>query len=203
MAQKSAAPAWVRAPNLRSRNRSGPATHGGERCYRQRQQCRDDGARALRAVFSSHDNWPHLSEAERDEWRGYFNRMVGWLRQFGYTPERNPCSMLLEGSTAAIESSNEKRPDAQGIPTNMPDGFPARGCCTVGDVTMLEFRVVCYEAGAWDQANARVVEAQDEKAAAERVCGGPLTARDKIGQLRAQVSPVSKPAAKTLFYVAA
>jgi hypothetical protein len=68
---------------------------------------------------------------------------------------------------------------------------------------MPEFRVVCYEAGAWDQANARVVVAQDEKAAAEHVCGGPLTARGKIGQLRAQVSPVSKPAAKTLFYVPA
>ena len=68
---------------------------------------------------------------------------------------------------------------------------------------MPEFRVVCYEAGEWNQATARVVEAQDEKAAAERVCGGPLVARGKIGQLRAQVSPVSKPAAKTLFYVPA
>ena len=52
-------------------------------------------------------------------------------------------------------------------------------------------------------ANARVVEAQDEQEAAERVCGRPLIARGKIGQLRAQVSPVSKPAAKTLFYVPA
>jgi hypothetical protein len=57
---------------------------------------------------------------------------------------------------------------------------------------MPEFRVVCYEAGEWNQATAHVVEAQDEKAAAERVCGGPLVARGKIGQLRAQVSPVSK-----------
>jgi hypothetical protein len=30
----------------------------------------DDAARALRAVFSSHDNWLNLSEAQRDEWRG-------------------------------------------------------------------------------------------------------------------------------------
>jgi hypothetical protein len=28
---------------------------------------RDDAARALRAAFSSNDNWPNLSEAERDE----------------------------------------------------------------------------------------------------------------------------------------
>ena len=61
----------------------------------QMSQCRDDGARALRAVFSSHDNWRNLSEAERDEWRAYFDRMLEWLRHLGYTPERNPCSMLL------------------------------------------------------------------------------------------------------------
>ena len=65
---------------------------------------------------------------------------------------------------------------------------------------MPEFRVVCYEAGEWNQTTARVVEAEDEKAAAERVCGGPLVARGRIGQLRAQVSPVAKPAAKRLFY---
>jgi hypothetical protein len=69
--------------------------------------------------------------------------------------------------------------------------------------TMPEFRVVCYEAGEWSQATACVVEAQEEKAAAERVCGGPLVARGKIGQLRAQVAPVSKPTSKTLFYVPA
>jgi hypothetical protein len=40
---------------------------------------RDDGARALRAAFSSHDIWPNLSEVERDEWRGYFDRMLEWL----------------------------------------------------------------------------------------------------------------------------
>jgi hypothetical protein len=52
-------------------------------------------------------------------------------------------------------------------------------------------RVVCFEEAAWDQANARVVEAEDEKAAAEDVCGGRLTSKGKIGQLRAQVSPAS------------
>ena len=65
---------------------------------------------------------------------------------------------------------------------------------------MQEFRVVCYKEGEWDNANARVVEAQDEQEAAERVCGRPVIARGKIGQLRAQVSPASKPAARTMFY---
>jgi hypothetical protein len=41
-------------------------------------------ARALRAVFSSHDIWLDLSEVERDEWRGYLDRMLGWLHHFGY-----------------------------------------------------------------------------------------------------------------------
>jgi hypothetical protein len=67
-------------------------------------------ARALRAVFSSHDNWLNLSEAERDEWRGYFDRMLEWLRHFGYTPERNPWSMLLEGLTCAAASADEGAP---------------------------------------------------------------------------------------------
>jgi hypothetical protein len=34
---------------------------------------------------------------------------------------------------------------------------------SLGTVTMPEFRVVCYEAGASDQANARVVEAEVQK----------------------------------------
>lgn len=72
------------------------ATDHGGRWHRERLQCRDDGARALRAVFSSYDNWLDLSETERDEWRGYFDRMLERLRLLGYTPERNPCSMLLE-----------------------------------------------------------------------------------------------------------
>lgn len=41
-------------------------------------------ARALRAVFSSYDNWPDLSETERDEWRGYFDRMLERLQLLGY-----------------------------------------------------------------------------------------------------------------------
>ena len=70
-------------------------------------RCRDDGARALRAVFSSHDNWLSLSEAERDEWRGYFDRMLESLHLLGYTSERNPCSVLLEGFTTGADPSDE------------------------------------------------------------------------------------------------
>jgi hypothetical protein len=69
----------------------------------QKLQCRDDAARALRAVFSSHDNWPNLTEAERDEWRGYFDRMIERLHRLGYTPERNPWSILLEDLRADPE----------------------------------------------------------------------------------------------------
>jgi hypothetical protein len=62
------------------------------------------------------------------------------------------------------------------------------------------FRVTCFEAGKWDGAEAREVEARDEKEAAEHVCGGPLEAAGKPGQLRAQVSPVGEPAARSMFY---
>ena len=98
MAQKRADRPCVPSRNASSKDR---CHHGGEGLNCQRLQCRDDGARALRAIFSSHDNWLSLSEAERDEWRGYFDRMLAWLHHHGYTPERNPCSMLLEDLTGA------------------------------------------------------------------------------------------------------
>ena len=110
MAQKSAGRPPARVPNPCSRDRNRHAANGGERCRCRGQRCRDDGARALRAVFSSHDNWLNLSEAERDEWRGYFDRMLEWLRRFGYTPERNPWSMLLEGLMSAAAPSAEGAP---------------------------------------------------------------------------------------------
>jgi hypothetical protein len=110
MAQESAVRPWVRASNLRSRDRPDLATDCGERGDPQRQQCRDDGGRALRAVFSSHDIWLDLGEVEREEWRGYFDRMLKWLHHFGYTPERNPCSMLLDGPTNSTEALNEEAP---------------------------------------------------------------------------------------------
>ena len=56
------------------------------------------------------DNWLSLSEAERDEWRGYLDRMLEWLHRFGCTPERNPCSLLLERSWRGADFANEKAP---------------------------------------------------------------------------------------------
>jgi hypothetical protein len=90
-------------------SRDDHATDGGALWHRERLQCRDDGARALRAVFSSYDNWLDLSEAERDEWRGYFDRMLERLHLLGYTPERNPCSVLLEPQTTGVDASDEER----------------------------------------------------------------------------------------------
>jgi hypothetical protein len=45
--------------------------------------------------------------AERDEWRGYFDRMLEWLHHFGYTAERNPWSMLLTGPTSGPGASDQ------------------------------------------------------------------------------------------------
>jgi hypothetical protein len=70
---------------------------------------RDDAARALRAVFSSYDHWPNLSEAERDEWRGYFDRMLEWLHCLGYATDRELWSIPLEGSTSGERPPMTKR----------------------------------------------------------------------------------------------
>ena len=109
MAGKSAGRRCAGGPSARSRNSSRGAISGGER-WLSKPGCRDVGARALRAVFSSNDNWLSLSEAERDEWRGYLDRMLEWLHRFGCTPERNPCSMLLERSAGGANSANEEAP---------------------------------------------------------------------------------------------
>ena len=110
MAQKRVNRPWVPPPSPSSRDRGGRSRdhHATEGALWdcQRRQCRDDGARALRAVFSSHDNWLDLSEGERDEWRGYFDRMLERLHHLGYTPKRNPWSMLLEASTAGAGPSD-------------------------------------------------------------------------------------------------
>jgi hypothetical protein len=65
----------------------------------ERAQIRDDGARALRAVFSTRDNWSDLSEVERDEWRGYFEGMLERLGHLGYTVERSSSSVLLKAQS--------------------------------------------------------------------------------------------------------
>ena len=66
---------------------------------------------------------------------------------------------------------------------------------------MPRFKVRCYESGKWDEIEPRDIEAQDEREAAESVCGGPLVEAGKLGQLRAEVWPVSLPSDKKHFYV--
>ncbi len=68
---------------------------------------------------------------------------------------------------------------------------------------MQSFKVICYEAGKWDDIGPRDIEAQDEREAAESVCGGPLIEAGKPGQLSAEVWPASKPSARKMFYVPA
>ena len=70
---------------------------------------RDDAARALRAVFSSTDNWPNLSEAERDEWRSYFDRMLEGLHRLGYASNRELWSMPSEGRRPATAPPRRQR----------------------------------------------------------------------------------------------
>ncbi len=68
---------------------------------------------------------------------------------------------------------------------------------------MPRFKVKCFEAAIWDGNDDRDIEAQDEQEAAELVCGGPLIEAGKLGQLRAQVWPASKPSARKMFYIPA
>ncbi len=68
---------------------------------------------------------------------------------------------------------------------------------------MPNFRVDCYEGGLWDKNEPRDIEAQDEQKAAENVCGVSLSEEGKLGQLCAEVWPLSSPKAKKLFYVQA
>jgi hypothetical protein len=91
-------------PSPSSRDRERRRCHdyhdidGGERWrYRGPPQFRDDAARALRAVFSSRDNWPNLSEAERDEWRCYFDRMLQSLHDLGYATDCELWSLRPDG----------------------------------------------------------------------------------------------------------
>ena len=80
---------------------NGSATNG--------RKFRDDAARALRAVFSSDDNWPNLSEAERDEWRSYFDRMLEWLHRLGYATNRELWSMPSKGRRPATAPPRTQR----------------------------------------------------------------------------------------------
>lgn len=68
---------------------------------------------------------------------------------------------------------------------------------------MQRFKVKCYERAIWDEKEPCDIVAQDEREAAERVCGGHLVEAGKPGQLRAQVWPASKPGERKVFYVPA
>jgi hypothetical protein len=55
---------------------------------------------------------------------------------------------------------------------------------------MPRFKVMTYNRGTWDRIEPRIVEARDEKEAAERVCGAPLVpGSNSPGNLRAKVWP--------------
>ncbi len=63
------------------------------------------------------------------------------------------------------------------------------------------FMVRCYVGGISDEKGTHKIEAKDALEAAESVCGGSLSERGKPGQLRAQVSLLSTPGVKKLFYI--
>ncbi|MGI9506251.1 MAG: hypothetical protein ACR2RE_24690 [Geminicoccaceae bacterium] len=65
---------------------------------------------------------------------------------------------------------------------------------------MQRFMVNCFNHGQWDQEKPRVVEASDEREAAQQVCGGNLSEADALGQLRATVASVETPSKKVAFY---
>ncbi len=69
---------------------------------------------------------------------------------------------------------------------------------------MLFYKVLCYEAGIWDKKEPCTTEAQNEQAAAEHVCGGPLEEGvPNLGHLRAKIWPESNPTAIKWFSVSA
>jgi hypothetical protein len=55
-------------------------------------------------LSSSNDNWLNLSEAERDEWRGYFDRMLEGLHRLGYAMARDRWSTPFERRSAQPEA---------------------------------------------------------------------------------------------------
>ncbi len=67
---------------------------------------------------------------------------------------------------------------------------------------MPRFKVRCFDRGQWDENEPRNIDARNEQEAAEIVCGvGHLVEAVKLGQLRAEVWPVSLPRNKKHFYV--
>ena len=69
---------------------------------------------------------------------------------------------------------------------------------------MQRFKVRRYEMGKWDGVEPRDIEAENEKEAAEAVCGESLTEEGaKLGLLCAEVWLPSSPGKKKQFYVLA
>ena len=63
------------------------------------------------------------------------------------------------------------------------------------------FKVKCFNQGKWDGQDELAVNAVDGKAAAEKVCGVPLTEAGGIKKLRAKVRTAGKsPFIRTRFY---
>ncbi|MEX2449401.1 MAG: hypothetical protein WD407_00935 [Rhodospirillales bacterium] len=62
------------------------------------------------------------------------------------------------------------------------------------------FTVSVYVGEKWDGNAPRQIEAQDEREAAERVCGIPLTETGLPQHLRATVTTLSAPNANVRFY---
>ncbi len=64
---------------------------------------------------------------------------------------------------------------------------------------MPKFTVWCYVGG--KRNDARRIEAKDALEAAENVCGGPLIEDPKIGNLRAEVTPLDEPRRKFTYRI--
>ena len=65
---------------------------------------------------------------------------------------------------------------------------------------MPKFKVKCFAATKWDGEPAREIEAASAQAAAEQVCGAPLSSTGLQGKMCAQVWPVGWAEKKVLFY---
>ena len=66
---------------------------------------------------------------------------------------------------------------------------------------MPNFMVLCFVGGVWDDNDAVKIEAKDALEAAENVCGGPLIEDPKIGNLRAEVTPLDEPRPKFTYRI--
>jgi hypothetical protein len=64
----------------------------------------------------------------------------------------------------------------------------------------MKYMVRCFRTGNWDGNEPREVEAESTHQAAETFCDGPLEYTGHLGELRAEVWPINKPASKLLLY---